>query len=107
MSYNKTLFEGHLGKEPEMRFTPDGKCVVKFSVGVNDGYGENKTTLWYGVTAWEKLAEICNEALHKGSHVFIEGRITEPGAWIGKEDSKAHASIEITANQVVFLDKKE
>ena len=103
--YQNNQVIGRLGGDVEMRFTPQGKAVAKFSVAVDTGYGDKKETLWYKITAWEKLAEVCNEHLSKGKLVFIEGRLTQPGAWI--KDEKAQSSIELTANVVKFLSDKE
>jgi single-strand DNA-binding protein len=105
MAYNKVILEGHLGKDCEMRFTPDGKAVTKFSLAVNDG--KDKKPIWVSITTWEKLAEICNASLKTGSHVLIDGKLSQAGAWLDKGDNLPRASIEVTANTVVFLDKKE
>jgi single-strand DNA-binding protein len=72
---------GNLGKDPEMSYTPGGKAVTKFSVAVTrrgkDANGERKDeTTWFNVVAWERLAETMNTYLHKGSKVYIEGRMT-------------------------------
>jgi single-strand DNA-binding protein len=105
MAYNKVILEGHLGKDCDSRFTPEGKAVTKFSLAVNNG--KDKKPVWVTITTWENLAEACTKALHAGSRVLIEGRLTEPGAWINQSDNLPRASIEVTASTVVFLDKKE
>jgi single-strand DNA-binding protein len=107
MAYNKVIFEGNLGGDVTMAFTPEGKAVAKFNVAVNDGYGKDKNVIWINVRAWEATAEACNSILHKGSRVLVEGHLRTPGAWINKDDNLPRASIEVTANTVVFLDKKE
>ena len=53
------IFVGHCGKEPEMRYTPQGKAVTSFSVAVDDGFGQNKKTIWLRVSCWDKTAESC------------------------------------------------
>ena len=105
--FNKLILVGYVGKVPEMRFTPDGKAVTKFTVATDEGYGDTKRTLWFNITTWEKLAEVCNEHVYKGMRVLIEGKLTEPGAWINKEDSLPRASLEVTANVVKFLSDKQ
>ena len=76
---NRVQLIGNLGKDPEARFTPTGKQVVKFSLAVSNRWkkeGEVKEyTEWVNIEAWGRLAEICNEYLRKGSLVYIEGRL--------------------------------
>jgi single-strand DNA-binding protein len=77
---NRVQIIGNLGKDPETRFTPNGAKVCKFSVAVTErwrgGEGENRErTEWFNIEAWGKLAEICQEYLHKGQLVYLEGRL--------------------------------
>lgn len=99
------LLTGYLGRDTEMRYTPQGMAVCDFSLGVSVGYGDNKHTQWWKVTCWRKLAETVNEYLHKGSWVQVIGEVTDdngnPRVWTGK-DGTAHASFEMTANSVDF-----
>jgi single-strand DNA-binding protein len=112
----KIMFIGNLGKDPEMRYQPNGKAVTSFSVAVNEDYtnamGEKvKKTIWFRVTTWDKKAEVCNQYLHKGSKVYVEGRITVdpatggPRIWAG-QDGIARANTEVSAIQVEFLSSK-
>jgi single-strand DNA-binding protein len=109
--YSKTIIIGRLGRDPEMRYTPAGKAVTSFSVAVDEGFGENKVTAWYRVTAWEKLAESCNNFLQKGKLVLVEGHITvdeKTGSpRVYEKDGVSHSSLELTANAVKFLSGKE
>jgi single-strand DNA-binding protein len=79
---NKIILIGNLGRDPEMSYTPGGSAVTKFSVAVSRRWNEKATgerreeTQWFSVVAWEKLAETCNQYLHKGSKVYLEGRMT-------------------------------
>jgi single-strand DNA-binding protein len=71
---------GYLGKDPEGRFTPTGKKVTQFSLAVSNRWksrdGETKeNTEWVNIEAWERLGEVCQEYLKKGSLVFVEGRL--------------------------------
>jgi single-strand DNA-binding protein len=105
--FQTTLIVGNLGKDPEMRYTPEGKPVTSFSVAVSDGFGDNKKTIWFRVTAWDKQAETCNQYLHKGSKVLVEGRLQAdknggPRIWT-KQDGTQGASFELTASTVRFL----
>ena len=109
-SLNRIAVIGNLGTEPEMRFTPSGQPVTSFRVATNRVYttpeGERKEeTTWFKVVAWGKQAESCNQFLTKGSSVYVEGSI-KLNQWEG-EDGQARSNMEITANQVVFLSRKE
>ncbi|NOZ50793.1 MAG: single-stranded DNA-binding protein [Chloroflexi bacterium] len=104
--FQKTIIVGNLGKDPEMRYTPSGVAVTSFSVAVNrrwsdqQGQPQEKTT-WFRVTAWRKLAELCNQYLSKGRMVLVEGEI-DASAWQG-QDGQPRASLELTARTVRFL----
>lgn len=80
MAVNKFIGIGNLGKEPEMRFMPDGKAVCNFSIAISEKYkdksGEQKeVTEWVNIALFGKLAEIAGEYLKKGSKVYIEGKM--------------------------------
>lgn len=105
--YHTIIIVGNLGRDPEMRYTPAGKAVTSFSVAVSDGFGENKKTIWFRVSAWEKQAETCNQYLKKGSRVLVEGRLQadeagNPRQWADQSGEK-RASYEVTAVTVRFL----
>jgi len=103
---NKVQIIGHLGKDPEMRYTPSGRPVTTFSVAVsrswNSADGErHMETEWFNVVAWGNLAEICKQYLVKGQQVYIEGRL-QTRRWDDKEGQK-HTSVEIVANEMMML----
>jgi len=106
--FHTLVLVGNLGKEPEMRYSPEGKPVTSFSVAVSDGFGDNKKTIWFKVTAWERQAETCAQYLHKGSKVLVEGRLQAdkstggPRIW-QRQDGTQGASFELTASLVRFL----
>jgi len=115
--YNKIVFTGNLGKDPETRFTPSGQQVTAFSVASNRPYtaanGEQvKETTWFRVSAWGKLAEVCSQYLKKGAKVLIEGRLSpdkangNPRIW-ATSDGKPAANFEVTAVTVTFLSPKQ
>jgi len=104
-SLNSFSCIGNCGSEPEMRFTPNGKTVVSFSVAINSKFGEKETTEWANVVAWNKLAESCNKYLTKGKQVFVEGRL-QTRKWDGN-DGVTHYKTEVIANKVEFLGKHE
>ena len=106
---NKVQIIGHLGKEPEMRYTPSGKPVTTFTVAVSrswntlDGERHNETE-WFNVVAWGNLAEICKQYLTKGQQVYIEGRL-QTRRWEDKEGGK-HNSVEVVANEMMMLGER-
>ena len=103
---NKVQIIGHLGKEPEMRYTPSGKPVTTFTVAVSrswsstDGERHNETE-WFNVVAFGNLAETCKQYLNKGRQVYIDGRL-QTRRWDDKEGVK-HTSVEIVANEMIML----
>src|SRR5688572_5118875 len=79
--YQSITIVGNLGKDPELRYTPSGQSVCSFSVATSRQYtaksGEKvKETVWFRVSAWGKLAEVCNQYLTKGSKVLVVGQLT-------------------------------
>ena len=109
--YHRTEIIGNVGRDPESRFTAEGKQVTSFSVAVNVGYGDNKSTAWYRVEAWEKLAETCAKYVKKGMKVFVEGGLKfdkeTGGPRIWDSDGKSKTSFELRAYSVRFLSKVE
>jgi single-strand DNA-binding protein len=109
--YHKVTIAGNLGRDPEMRYLPDGTAVTNFSVAVSDGWGENKKTIWFRVTAWRKTAELANQYLSKGRKILIEGRLTVdpntggPRIWT-RQDGTVASSLEMTADNLVFIDSR-
>lgn len=103
---NKVMIIGHLGRDPEMRYTPSGRPVTTFTVATsrswNTADGERHTeTEWFNVVAWGNLAEICKQYLNKGQQVYIEGRL-QTRRWDDKEGNK-HTSVEVVANEMMML----
>lgn len=110
--YHQTIIVGALGKDVELRYTPDGKPVASFNVAVNDYVKGEKKTAWFRVSMWGKQGEICNEYLKKGSRVMVEGRLVpdpETGGprIFAKADGTSGASFEVTGTRVVFLSAAE
>ena len=111
--YQKVTIVGNLGRDPEMRYTPDGTPVTNFSVATNRRWNrpdgtQGEETVWFRVTAWRRLAEVCNQYLQKGRMVLIEGRLQAdpatggPRIWTGN-DGAPRASFELTADAVKFI----
>jgi single-strand DNA-binding protein len=116
--YQKIIIVGNLGRDPEMRYMPDGTAVTNFSVATGQRWTDKTTgepreeTTWFRVTAWGRQAEIANEYLSKGRKVLVEGRI-KPDPSTGspklftRQDGTVGASYEITANVIRFLSGRE
>ncbi len=103
---NKVMIIGHLGREPEMRYTPSGRPVTSFNVATtrswNSPDGERREeTEWFNVVAWGNLAEICKAHLTKSQQVYVEGRLQTRG-W-EDETGKKHFRTELVANEMILL----
>lgn len=104
--FQQCIIVGNLGRDPEMRFTPDGTPVTEFSVAVNrkwsraDG-SEGEKTWWFRVKCWRRLAETTNQYLRKGNPVMVIGEV-DVSAFMG-QDGQPRASLELEARDVRFL----
>src|SRR5215211_6232956 len=106
---NKVQMTGRLGADPEMRYTPQGHAITTFRVASNRSWrtteGEShEETEWFRVVAWNKLAEICNQWLLKGSRVYVEGRM-QTRQWQDQE-GQPHYLSEVIANDIIILDTR-
>lgn len=107
---NKVILVGRLGKDPEIKSTPNGTTVTKFSLATDEKFtdrnGEKQErTEWHNVVVWGKLAEICGQYLKKGKLVFIEGAI-RTDSWDDKETGQKKYRTEIIAREMKMLDRK-
>lgn len=104
---NKVMLIGNLGRDPEIRYTPDGTAVASFSIATSREWNDRSTgekkkqTEWHRIVAFRRLAEICGEYLSKGSQVYIEGHL-QTRDWDDKEGNKRYTT-EIVANQMQML----
>lgn len=106
---NKVMVIGHLGRDPEMRYTPSGRPVTSFSVVTTRAWtsaeGErHEESEWFNVVAWGNLAEICNQYLTKGQQVYVEGRLQTRG-W-EDEEGKKHYRTELVASEMIVLGER-
>ena len=107
---NKVILVGRLGKDPEIRSTPGGTSVAKFSLATDEKFtdraGEKQErTEWHNIVAWGKLGEICGQYLKKGKLVYIEGSI-RTDSWDDKESGQKKYRTEIVANTMKMLDRR-
>jgi single-strand DNA-binding protein len=106
MSFNKIILVGNLGKDPELRYTPQGNAVCDFSMATNErkrdkaGEFQNVAT-WFRVTLWGKTAENAAKYLTKGTQVYIEGRLRIE-EWTDR-DGNHRQSLEVNGSDMQFL----
>ena len=109
MNLNKAMLIGNLTRDPELRNTPSGQSVASFSIATNlvwtDQSGQQqKKTEFHNIIAWRKLAEVCSKYLHKGSKVYVEGRL-QTTDWTGQDGIKRYRT-EIVLENMIMLDNK-
>ncbi len=105
-SFNKIIIIGHLGRDPEIKYTADGTPVCTFSVATTerkkDKAGEYQdSTTWFRVTTWRRQAEVANQYLSKGKQVYIEGRLSLHE--YQDKDGNTRTSLEVTASELQFI----
>lgn len=105
-NFNKALLMGNLTKDPELRYTPQGTAVVNLRLAVNRRYRDRNQEMkedvcFLTVVVWDKQAESCNQFLHKGSPVFVEGRL-QSRSWEDNAGQKRNV-LEVRAERVQFL----
>jgi single-strand DNA-binding protein len=106
-SVNKVILIGNLGKDPEIKYTPQGTAVAKITLATNerfkgkDGQWQDRTE-WHNVVLWQRLAEIAGEYLKKGGKVYIEGRL-QTRSWDDKQSGQKKYMTEVVANDLVLL----
>jgi len=106
-SVNKVILVGNLGKDPEVKYTPNGVAVAKFSLATNESFKDKsgqwqERTEWHNIVAWQRLAEIVGEYVKKGSKLYIEGKL-RTSSWDDKESGQKRYKTEIIADQMVLL----
>jgi single-strand DNA-binding protein len=107
-SLNCVMLIGNVGKDPELSYTPSGVAVAKFSVATSeqwkDGDGnKQERTDWHNIVAWKKLAEIISQYVHKGSKVFVEGKL-QTRSWDDKQTGAKRYATEIVIDNLIMLD---
>ncbi|NNE97647.1 MAG: single-stranded DNA-binding protein [Pyrinomonadaceae bacterium] len=110
MSFNKIIIVGNLGRDPELRYTPQGTAVCNFSMATNekrrDKSGEMQDiTTWFRITLWNRQAENASKYLQKGSSVYIEGRL-KLDEWTDR-DGNTRQTLDVTATDMQFLGSRQ
>ena len=104
---NKVILIGRLGRDPEIRYTPSGAAVANFSIATSEEWTDRESgqkqerTEWHRIVAWRRLGEICGEYLHKGSQIYIEGRL-QTRAWEDRDGNKRYTT-EVVAQNMQML----
>ena len=106
-SVNKVILVGNLGKDPEVKYTPSGTPVAKFSLATNERFKDKAgewqdRTEWHNIVAWQRLAEIIGEYVKKGSKIYIEGRL-QTSSWEDKQSGEKKYRTEVVASDLVLL----
>jgi single-strand DNA-binding protein len=106
MSFNKIIIVGNLGRDPELRYTPQGTAVCNFTMATSekrrDKSGEfQDVTTWFRVTLWEKRAEVAAKYLQKGKPVYIEGRL-KIDEWTDRDGNNRY-TLDVTATDMQFI----
>jgi len=110
-SVNKVILIGTLGKDPELKYTPQGTAVTKFSMATNENFKDKQSgewkerTEWHNIVCWQRTAEVAAEYLKKGRQVYIEGRLTTR-SWDDKETGQKKYMTEVVANDLVLIGGK-
>ncbi|GAB4282229.1 MAG: single-stranded DNA-binding protein [Candidatus Promineifilaceae bacterium] len=116
--YQKIILIGNLGRDPEMRYMPDGTAVTSFSIATNRRWTDRSTgqpvdeTTWFRISVWGRQAETTNQYLSRGKKVLVEGTLTPdrntggPRLWTA-QDGTVRASFEVRADTVRFLSGRD
>ncbi len=107
---NKAILIGHLGRDPEIRYTPSGMAVANFTMATSENWTNKEGTResrteWHRIVAFGRLAEICGEYLSKGRQVYVEGRL-QTREWEDRDGNKRYTT-EIVAREMQMLGSKD
>jgi single-strand DNA-binding protein len=110
-SVNKVILVGNVGKDPEVKYSPSGTPIAKFSVATNEKYKDRgdewqERTEWHNIVAWQRLAEIVGEYVKKGAKLYIEGKL-QTSSWEDRESGAKKYRTEIVARDLVLLGSNE
>ena len=106
---NKVILIGNLGRDPEIRYTPDGVAIANVTVATTDYWNDRNTgerqerTEWHRVVFFRKLAEIVEQYLKKGSKIYVEGRL-QTRSW--EQEGVKRYTTEVIANEMTMLDSR-
>jgi single-strand DNA-binding protein len=106
-SVNKVILVGNLGKDPEVKYTPQGTAVARITLATNERFKDKSgewqdRTEWHNVVLWQRQAEIAGEYLKKGSKIYVEGRL-QTRSWDDKQTNQKKYMTEVVASDLVLL----
>ena len=106
-SVNKVILLGTLGRDPEVKYTPSGTAVAKFSMATNERYKDKDgnwqdRTEWHNIVAWQRTAEIIAEYVKKGDRLYVEGKL-QTSSWEDKQTGEKKYRTEIVVNDMVLV----
>jgi single-strand DNA-binding protein len=110
-SINKVILVGNVGKDPEVKYTPNGVALAKFSMATNERFKDKSgewqdRTEWHNVLAWQRLAEIVGEYVQQGAKLYIEGKL-QTSSWEDRNNGEKKYRTEIVARDIVLLGSRE
>jgi single-strand DNA-binding protein len=110
-SVNKVILVGNVGKDPEVKYTPNGVAQAKFSLATNERFKDKsgawqERTEWHNLVAWQRLAEIVGEHVSKGAKLYIEGKL-QTSNWEDRKSGEKKYRVEIVAQDIVLLGSRE
>jgi single-strand DNA-binding protein len=108
-SVNKVILIGNLTRDPELRYTPQGHAVCSFGIATNrewtvEGGEKKESTEFHNIVAWNKLAELCAQLLHKGTKTYVEGRL-QTRDWVNDSGEKRYKT-EVVIEEMIILSSK-
>jgi len=108
---NKVILVGNVGKDPEVKYVPTGTALAKFSLATNERFKDKSgewqdRTEWHNILAWERLAEIIGEYVHKGTKLYVEGRL-QTSTWEDRQSGEKKYRTEIVARDLVLLGSRD
>ena len=110
-SVNKVILVGNVGQDPEVKYTASGVPVAKVSIATNERFKDKgdqwqDRTEWHSVVAWQRLAEIVGEYVHKGSKLYVEGKL-QTSTWEDKQSGERKYRTEIVARDILLLGSRD
>lgn len=110
-SVNKVILVGNVGQDPEVKYTPSGVPVAKFSLATNERFKDKNEqwqdrTEWHGIVAWQRLAEIVGEYVRRGTKLYVEGKLQTTN-WQDRQSGEKKYRTEIVARDLVLLGSRD
>ena len=110
-SVNKVILVGHVGQDPEVKYTASGVPVAKVSLATNERFKDRNEqwqdrTEWHSIVAWQRLAEIVGDYVRKGSKLYVEGKL-QTSTWEDKQTGEKRYRTEIVAREILLLSPRE